>query len=113
MNGQDGRKNQRRGPGSTREVLGIPKRPHLPETENYSPQNAASAAVVPAGGPQHIHKKSIIDKVGEPCRNSYKHEELGRPGHQFENFWRIYAPTAGFLLTPQRTRLPKAFGKGT
>ena len=65
-------------------VLGILKRPHLPETENYSPQNDASATMLPAGGRQNVHKKSIRDKVQGPRRNSFKRERLGLPAPQTE-----------------------------
>ena len=45
-NGQDDLENRRRLMKLTREVLGIPKHPHLPEAEHFLPQNAVSAVRV-------------------------------------------------------------------
>ena len=48
--GLDGLENQRCFNEATREVSSFKKHPHLPEAEHWLPQNAASAAMVPAGG---------------------------------------------------------------
>ena len=49
-NDQDGLENRRRFNEATQEVSSFKKHPHLPESEHWLPQNAASAAMVPAGG---------------------------------------------------------------
>ena len=49
-NGQDDLPARLRLMESTRGVLSFPKHPHFPEVEKNSPQNAASGAMVPAGG---------------------------------------------------------------
>ena len=85
MNGQDDLENWRCLTGSSRGVLGIPKHPHLPETGFFSPQYAASPAMVQAGGWQHVLIKSIRDRVQRPGRNSYRKEELGRAVHQLQS----------------------------
>ena len=58
--------------------MGILKRPHLPEIENYLPQNAASAAMVLAGGRQKVIKRAYEIKSKDQVRTLTTRERLRR-----------------------------------